>query len=125
MRNFLTLLALLLIVTGLGSGCATPALWGVKDCSPAEQPQLTLSFAPGKYDFLVSYTEQRGWSYKPAQTNSYWLFAYTDNRPKNHRPSFLQDTNIAGLAPVQVLKPTCAANRLQCYFVLRHRLVDF
>ena len=99
------LLALLLILAGFGSGCATPALWGVKDCSAADQPHLALSFAPEKYDFLVSYTEQRGWSYKPAQTNLYWLFAYTDNRPKNNRPSFVQDTNIAGLTPIQILKP--------------------
>jgi len=110
MRNSRALLfALSLALTVFSFGCATPALWGIKQRSPAPQPRLVIQFSPEKYDFLVTYAEQEGLSHKSAGTNSYWLFAYTDNRPKNHQPSFIQDTNRAGLLPVPVIEPMDSA----------------
>jgi hypothetical protein len=105
MRNSRLLFALFLVIVGFGSGCATPALWGIKDCSPAPQPHLAMAFASDKYDFLVTYAEKRGSTGKQVQTNSYWLFEYADNRPKNHRPTFVHDPDLAKLTPLPILMP--------------------
>jgi len=105
MRNSRLLFAAMLCIAALSGGCvATPAVWGVKSCAPAPEPHLAIAFAPDKYDFLVTYSEQRGWSSKPVQTNSYWLLAHADNLPTNHRPMLIQDANMPGLVRVPVLK---------------------
>jgi hypothetical protein len=104
MRNSRWLLALMLGAAFLTGGCATPALWGVKDCKPSANGSLSISFAPEKHDFLVKYDEVRGLNTKISEKKSYWLLAYSDNPPKNHRPAFVQEADLPELAVIPILK---------------------
>ena len=87
----------------LSGGCATRALWGLKDCTPTPDPQIGLAFSPDKYDFLVTYHEQRE-SEKFTRTNAYWLLANIDHPAGNHRPAFIQGTNLPALVTIPIFK---------------------
>lgn len=97
-------MVLMLCAAFLAGGCATPAVWGIKDCKPSANGNVSLAFAPQKHDFLVKYDELRGYIDKTPHSNSYWLFAYSDNPPKNCRPSSVQETDVSELVTIPVLK---------------------
>src|ERR1700743_1723475 len=103
MRNPNCLFVLLLCAALLGGGCATPAVWGVKDCSPAESPNVSLAFNPRNGDILVRYEQQTlsAWN-NPTETKYYWLFSYSDNPPKGRRPEFIDNTNVPDLVQIPV-----------------------
>jgi hypothetical protein len=94
--------AMLLGAAYLTGGCATHALWGVKDCSASDSGNLAIRFAPEKHDFLVQYDELRG--KKTKATECYWLYDYSDNPPKNHGPASVQDTDFPKMTMVPILK---------------------
>jgi hypothetical protein len=102
MRNSRWLFALLLVVAAFAGGCATPAVWGVKERHAAMDPHLGVAFAPNNYDFLVKYDEQ-GDKARTIQPRSYWLFAYADNPPKKFRPNFVDSTKLTDLVTVPVI----------------------
>jgi hypothetical protein len=95
---------IILCITALAGGCATPAVWGIKTCHPASNPSLSLAFDSKSNDILVKYEEQRA-SSKSVQTRFYWLLANADNPPKNHRPHFVNEVNSPDLISVPVI--TC------------------
>ncbi len=89
-------------VSFLTGGCATHALWGVKDCKPSTNGNLSIAYTPEKHDFLVKYDELT--NAKSPETISYLLLAYSDNPPKNHRPVFVQETELPELTTIPILK---------------------
>lgn len=90
------------------TGCATPALWGVKEHGPAGPPTLKLS--PKAERILVSYYEKPEdlcssfKSSKPdtqvLQNRAYWLFAPTK---RGQRPEFVEETNSSKWASIPVV----------------------
>ena len=102
MRNPRWLFGMTLLIAALSGGCATRAVWGIKDVHAATDPHLSLAYAPERYDFLVTYDETQG-STKFVQTKAYWLFSTADNPRKNHRPDFAENTNFSYLVSVPVM----------------------
>lgn len=120
-------------VVFLSGGCATHALWGMKDCKPSDNGNLSIAFAPEKHDFLVKYDELLGLDTKTPQTKSYWLLAYSDNPPRNHRPATVQETELPELTTIPILKEndpvpetgySAVYSPLQGTFDLYHEGVD-
>lgn len=93
---------MMLCVTALVGGCATPAVWEVKTCHPAICPNLSLAFDPKSNDVLVKYNEQRA-SSRSVQTRFYWLFANANNRPGNQPPHFVDEAKSPDLITVPVI----------------------
>ena len=93
---------MMLCVAALAGGCATPAVWEVKTCHPANNPNLSLAFDPKSNDLLVKYDEQRA-SSKSVQTRFYWLLA-NNNQPKNQPPHFIDEVNLPDLISVPVIE---------------------
>jgi hypothetical protein len=94
---------MMLCVTALAGGCATPAVWEVKTCHPANNPNLSLALDPKSNDVLVRYDEQRA-SSKSVQTRFYWLLANANNPPKNQPPHFVSEVNSPDLISVPVIE---------------------
>jgi hypothetical protein len=102
MKHISEVLAILLIVALVDSGCATRALWEDRACHPADKPHLQLASCPGKQDVLVQYREQYSES-KHFQNRAYWLFASTNQIAGRSKPVFVRPRFYAGLIPIPIL----------------------
>jgi len=101
------IVALLVLVVSL-SGCCTPALWKKKDFSPAENPNLRLSWSPDASDILVQYDECCGTN-RAVQPRAYWLFAYeakNTNLEARPKPTFVEASNFLALATIPIVTNT-------------------
>lgn len=97
------LLCTMLSLVLFASGCATPALWGIKSCQPAAEPYLSLTYDSQKSDILVRYNEQQEAS-KSVQTNAYWLLASADHPAKDSHPPFIKSADTSDLVTIPIIK---------------------
>jgi len=101
----------LLVLSWLGAGCVTHALWEEKSFHAADEPRLNLSLVPPANDILVEYVEQYGETAK-TRPRAYWLFAYTLRQKEKTKPAFVHPDATLERVPVPLLRGLEGTNSL-------------